>query len=502
MNTPKLARILAVDDSPANIIAVRGMLGPDYEVSFATSGPQALGMLAQGYRPDLILLDVMMPQMDGFAVCAALKSDPSTQAIPVIFITARGDPQSETRALSAGGLDFIHKPLNAAVLSARVGLHLELRRQAQALGQANADLCRQAAALSTANAELSQHRDHLEDLVYARTQELAAALDAAQSADRAKSAFLLTVGHELRTPLSQIMGILPLVSKRLEDARLRDWLTKADAAARHLLRLIEDILHYVESESQDIAIACADFELAALLTAVERRIRPIAEAKGLELVVAVEPATAAWLKGDAVRLECVLWNLLDNAVKFSERGRITLTVRHSAAPGARCELRFDVTDQGIGMTPEVQETLFALFQQGDSGLTRRYGGTGLGLALCKRLVARMAGEVGFGSTPGEGSRFWFSLRLPVGAAPTAPAGGARAPDRGQVNTIIAALEHLLGTGDFAVLPLWAESYPSLEPILGERLAAIEEAITGFEFDTALRRLREAQAACPPGSAGP
>ncbi len=410
MAITRTARILVIDDSSANIVAVRGMLGREYEVSFATSGPQALALLAQGYRPDLILLDVMMPGMDGYAVCAALRGTPAARDTPVVFITARTDPGSESRALAAGGLDFIHKPLDAAVLRARIGLHLQLRSQALALAEANA-------ALSAANVELSRHRDHLEAQVDARTRELAAALDRAESANRAKSAFLSTIGHELLTPLNQILGPLQLVRKQLADDRLRGWLDTAGEAARDLLRLIKNILRYVEGESEDLVIAADDFVLAAMLNEAVGLIRPAADAKGLELSVMLDPAAPAWLKGDARRLVQVLTNLLDNAVKFSEQGRITLSVQSLALEHGTCELRFEVADQGIGIATEFQDRLFDLFELGDASLTRCHGGTGLGLALCKRLVGRMAGEIGADSTPGAGSRFWFSLRLPVVAAP-------------------------------------------------------------------------------------
>ena len=133
MTAPEPATILIVDDTPTNIEILLGMLEEDYDVSFATSGRQALELLAKGEKPDLILLDVMMPEMDGYEVCAALKDDAATRAIPVIFVTGKDDAVSETRALAAGGVDFIQKPVNQPVLRARVRLHLELQRRAESL---------------------------------------------------------------------------------------------------------------------------------------------------------------------------------------------------------------------------------------------------------------------------------------------------------------------------------------------------------------------------------
>ncbi len=142
MTTPELAHILIVDDTPTNIEILLGMLEEDYDLSFATSGRQALALAATQYPPDIILLDVMMPEMDGYAVCAALKTDPTTRDIPVIFITAKTDADSETRAFSAGGVDFIPKPVNRAVVRARVRLHLDLKRHTQAMARSLVEIKR------------------------------------------------------------------------------------------------------------------------------------------------------------------------------------------------------------------------------------------------------------------------------------------------------------------------------------------------------------------------
>ena len=142
MTSPEPAHLLIVDDTPTNIEILLGMLEQDYDLSFATSGRQALALATTEPHPDLILLDVMMPEMDGYAVCAALQADPTTRQIPVIFITAKTDADSETRAFAAGGVDFIHKPVNQAVVRARVRLHLDLKRQARAMAQGLAELQR------------------------------------------------------------------------------------------------------------------------------------------------------------------------------------------------------------------------------------------------------------------------------------------------------------------------------------------------------------------------
>ncbi len=482
MSKPDSPHVLIVDDSPTNIVILAAMLEHDYEASFATSGPQALELLTKERKPDLILLDLMMPDMDGYAVCEALKADPATRGIPVIFVTARSDSESETRALAAGGVDFIHKPVNQAVLRARVGMHLELKRQARAL--------------TTANRELSQHRDHLEELVQARTRELAQARDAAEGASRAKSAFLSNMGHELRTPINQIVVTGHLLARLVEEDEARDWLGKIQQASRHLLDLINDILDYSRMEADGIVLASLDFDLASLLDQAERGVRTSAAEKGLHLVRDLDPQVPARLRGDPMRLRQVLVNLLGNAVKFSEQGLVTLRVRQLGTHRGESMLRFEVEDHGVGISPEVQAGLFQLFNQGDNSSTRRYGGTGLGLALCRRLVALMAGEIGFVSNPGQGSTFWFTVRLPV--VGEHPLSTADLPDLdwSDVGATLAALDRLLADGDCDLLPVWRGSKALLAPVLRGRLDDFSNALEGFDLDGAREILRAAAAEVP------
>ena len=481
MTMPDSPHVLIVDDSPTNIVILAAMLEHDYEASFATSGPQALELLAKEHKPDLILLDLMMPDMDGYAVCEALKADAATREIPVIFVTARSDSESETRALAAGGVDFIHKPVNQAVLRARVGLHLELKRQSRAL--------------KTANDELSQHRDHLEELVQARTRELAQARDAAESASRAKSAFLSNMGHELRTPINHIVVTGYLLARLIEDEEARDWLGKIQHASRHLLEIINDILDYSKMEADRIELAALDFDLQNLLEQAERGVRASAAEKGLELVCEVDPQLPMRLRGDPMRLRQVLVNLLGNAVKFSERGPVTLRVRQLGAHRGEVTLRFEVEDLGVGIAPEVQDRLFDLFNQGDNSSTRRYGGTGLGLALCRRLVALMAGDLGFVSTPGEGSTFWFSVRLPLGESAPAPAPDT-ALDWPELAATLAALDRLLAESDCDIRAVWRGARPLLAPVLGAHLDDFAAAVEGFELEKARDILHAAIAEVP------
>ncbi len=181
------------------------------------------------------------------------------------------------------------------------------------------------------------------------------------------------------------------------------------ASADALLRMINDILDYSRLEADQIVIEAVDFELLGLLDQVRRAHGPVAASKGLSLRMDISPALPHIVRGDHVRLAQVLAHLVGNAIKFSEQGKIKLRVLPDGALPPM--LRFEVEDQGVGIPPERQAGMFQLFSQGDNSTTRRFGGTGLGLQLCRRLVNLMAGDIGFASKPGLGSVFWFVVPL-------------------------------------------------------------------------------------------
>jgi len=352
-------------------------------------------------------------------------------------------------------------------------------------------------ALNLAKDELTGHRDHLEELVHTRTLALAEASDAAESANRAKGAFLANVGHELRTPMNHIMGMGYLLAQDTKDEGAKEKLATINRASQNLLRLINDILDYSKMEADQIKIEAIDFDLIPMLDRAEGGIRGMAVNKGLKLIREVDPDLPTRLKGDPIHLQQILGHLLNNAVKFSENGNVTLRARRIKAHNKDVTVRFEVEDQGIGITPEVQAGLFQLFNQGDGATTRKYGGMGLGLALCKRRVSLIAGEIGVITTPGQGSTFWFSVRLPVGEAPSA----AATTDTGevdwkQVGEAVDYLDRLLADNDVQSQTLWSESQQLLAPALQGKREAFEKALEGYDFEAALQLLREAVAATP------
>ncbi|TVO67579.1 PAS domain S-box protein [Denitromonas ohlonensis] len=268
--------------------------------------------------------------------------------------------------------------------------------------------------------ELTRHRHHLEELVEARTAQLVEAQLEAESANRAKSAFLANMSHEIRTPMNAIVGLSHLLSRDHPTPKQAERLAKVEISARHLLTLLNDILDLSKIEAGKLQLEQLDFSIDTVLDQVHSLIATQAQDKSLAIEVD-GIGHPLWVRGDPTRLRQALLNYAGNAVKFTEAGVITLRARLEGETPTHLNLRFEVSDTGIGITPEARRQLFNAFEQADASTTRKYGGSGLGLAITRRLAELMDGRVGVDSTPGLGSTFWITVRLPRGQARCRPA---------------------------------------------------------------------------------
>jgi PAS domain S-box-containing protein len=261
--------------------------------------------------------------------------------------------------------------------------------------------------------ELDRHRHHLHELVEEQTRQLEQAKEAAEAASRSKSTFLANMSHEIRTPMNAILGFTHLLQRNVTEAAHQARLKQISEAAQHLLSVINDILDISKIEAGKVVLELGEFHVHTVFDRVNNLLADKAGEKGLALDCRIAPELSLCLRGDALRLGQILVNFASNAVKFTEHGGVTLSAVLLQREAERVQVRFAVSDTGIGINMADQERLFAAFEQADVSTTRRYGGTGLGLAISRRLVDLMGGEIGVCGQLGKGSSFWFSLWLDI-----------------------------------------------------------------------------------------
>ncbi len=376
--------ILIVDDVLENLdLLSRILTRRGYSVRSVDRGDAAIIIAKTGWA-DLILLDIDMPEMDGYEVCRCLKEEETTSSIPVIFMSAFDEVLNKVNAFSVGGVDYITKPFQIKEVVARVKTHLQLRNL----------------------------QKNLETQVASRTIELATALQEAKAANSVKNIFFSQMTHELRTPMNAILGFVQLMQR---DSTLnrehQEQLRIISHSGEHLMALINDVLEVSKIEAGKLVVKRSNFDLHQMLKGVEEMLKIKAQAKNLDFVIQRSDRVPQYIQTDQQKLRQVLINLLANGVKFTHKGQVTLKIDYNQQ--IPHQISFQIEDTGGGIAPEEIENLFTPFYQTQTG-RQSSSGTGLGLSICHNYVQQMGGEIKVKSVVNRGTTFSFNIQMEIG----------------------------------------------------------------------------------------
>ncbi|HEY1173948.1 MAG TPA: response regulator [Verrucomicrobiae bacterium] len=380
--------VLLVDDQSIIAEAVRRSLANEPDINFHyCSNPLDAIALSHQIRPTVILLDLVMPELDGLTLLQRFRDDPVTQGVPIIVLSIQDEPTTKSDAFAAGADDYLVKLPNRIELVARIRYHTR-----GYVGQLQRDEAYRAL------------RESQQQLVDSNTT-LISLNQKLEDATKAKSEFLANMSHEVRTPMNGVIGMTALLAETELHAEQRDYVETIRTSAEALLTIINDILDFSKIESGRLEIENHPFEIRTCVEEALELVASKAAEKNLDLACVTDDEVPLMVYGDVTRLRQILVNLVSNAVKFTAKGEVVIYVKND--PDG---LHFCVQDTGIGIPKEKQDRLFKSFSQVDGSTTRQFGGTGLGLAICKRLTELMGGKIWVESEGGKGSLFHFTVR--------------------------------------------------------------------------------------------
>jgi two-component system, sensor histidine kinase and response regulator len=391
-------KIIIVDDMPDNLSALRDTLKEMYQVYPCHSAAKMFELL-EHINPDLILLDVIMPDMDGYEAIKKLKNSQYNE-IPVIFLTSVNDSQSELKSLELGAIDYIRKPFVTPLLLQRIKTHLAIMEQ---------------------QVEIKQ-------LLKLKTEEFKlreAAEFEAENASRVKSDFISHLSHEIRSPLNAVIGMINIAKEEKDPVNIKVYLEKAGSAAKHILDAINNILDMPKPdmpkiempkiEAYKLEISDSEFDFRKMMTNIVDATGISAQEKQIQIAVNISPDIPSMVICDELRLAQVIINLMTNAIKFTpDKGIVQLNAQKVEEKDDDVTIRIEVVDSGIGIPPEQQEKLFSSYNEVDSTITKQLGDAGPGLAVSKRNIELMQGNIWIESELSKGAKFIFTLKMKKG----------------------------------------------------------------------------------------
>ncbi len=403
METNSPVKILMVDDRPENLLALEVILSNrNYLCVQAGSGLDALRILENETGFAIILMDVLMPGINGFETVELIRKMEDHKLVPVIFLTASMDAIMHVfKGYEVGAVDYMIKPLSPEILRAKVAVFADLYLKTQ-------EILAQKEQVRSLNSYLNERIRFEKELIEAkRKAEISARI--AEDAVKAKQQFLSNMSHEIRTPMNAIIGFTSQLMKTALTGNQKKYLSAIKISGDALIVLINDILDLAKVDAGKMIFEETPFNVAASISAMLRMFETKLEEKKLTLRTLYDKRLPKILIGDATRLHQIILNLVSNAVKFTSKGTITVSVQMLSEDEDKVQIEFVVTDTGIGIPADRITTIFENFQQASNETARLYGGTGLGLAIVKQLVEKQGGKISVTSKIDQGSSFRFII---------------------------------------------------------------------------------------------